>query len=232
MNVEAFAPLAVILLAITTLVLLTSPDWRLSIGMLALQYIGVFVLVAVAWPLAMSVTKLVTGWIAGAVLGMSISGLSTERQSAPQEPYLASEEVETQPIARRSLRPHAFNSFIAWSQSGSRLSGGLVRFFSAVILGLAVFSIAPAATDWVSGLTVEQAVGGLLLIGMGLLQLGFAPAVLQTILGLLTAAAGFEIFYAAIETSTLVAGLLSMTNLGLALVGAYLLVAPQMEQDE
>ena len=71
-----------------------------------------------------------------------------------------------------------------------------------------------------------------MLIGMGLLQLGFAPTALQTILGLLTTAAGFEIFYAVVEKSTLVAGLLSMTNLGLALAGAYLLVAPHMEQDE
>ncbi len=90
----------------------------------------------------------------------------------------------------------------------------------------------PGQRDWISGLTVEQAWGGLLLIGMGLLQLGFAPAVLQTILGLLTTAAGFEIFYASVETSALVAGLLSMTNLGLAMVGAYLLVAPHMEKDE
>lgn len=232
MNVDAFAPLAVILLAVTTLVLLTSFDWRLSIGMLALQYIGVFVLVAVAWPLALAVTKLVTGWIAGAVLGMSISGLTAEKRTAPQEPSRASEEAETRPTSRPDLKPIPFNRFFNLSQSGSRLSGGLVRFFSAAMLGLAVFSIAPTATDWISGLTVEQALGGLLLIGMGLLQLGFAPTVLQTILGLLTTAAGFEIFYAAVEKSTLVAGLLSMTNLGLALVGAYLLVAPQMEQDE
>jgi hypothetical protein len=232
MNMAVFAPLAVILLAVTTLVLLTSPDWRLSIGMLALQYVGVFILVAIAWPLAMAVTKVVTGWIAGAVLGMSISGLSIETQPRAQETSHASDEVETQPITRKSTRPGAFGRFFAGTSSASRLSGGMVRFFSAAMLGLAVISISPAATGWISGLTVEQALGGLLLIGMGLLQLGFAPAVLQTILGLLTTIAGFEIFYAAVETSTLVAGLLSMTNLGLALVGAYLLVAPQMEKDE
>ena len=232
MNMGVFAPLAVILIAVTRLVLLTSFDWRLSIGILALQYIGVFILVAVAWPLALAVTKLVTGWIAGAVLGMSISGLSTERPAAAQKLSSASDEAETRPIPGTANKTQTFSRFFALGQSDSRLSGALVRFFSAAMLGLAVFSIAPAATDWISGLTVEQALGGLLLIGMGLLQLGFAPTALQTILGLLTTAAGFEIFYAVVEKSTLVAGLLSMTNLGLALAGAYLLVAPHMEQDE
>jgi hypothetical protein len=232
MDIEAFAPLTVILLALTTLILLTSPDWRLSIAALALQYVGVFVLVAVAWPIAMSVTKLVTGWIAGAVLGMSISGLSPEALTGRQESTRALDESETRPVRRSSFTPRVFNWFFTETQPGSRLSGRLVRFFSAAMVGLAVFSVAPAATNWISGLTVEQAWGGLLLIGMGLLQLGFAPAALQTILGLLTTAAGFEIFYAAVETSTLVAGLLSMINLGLALVGAYLLVAPYMEKDE
>ena len=224
MDFNAYAPLAVLILAVTTLVILTSPDWQLSIAFLALQYVGVFVLVAVTWPLAMSVTKLVTGWIAGAVLGMSITGLPSQAVSGNQD--------STRPARSRSLTSRTIAWFIAGNQPGGRLSGRLVRFFSAAMVGLAVLSVAPAATDLVSGLTVEQALGGSLLIGMGLLQLGFAPTALQIIIGLLTATAGFEIFYAAVETSTLVAGLLSVTNLGLALVGAYLLVAPNMEKDE
>jgi hypothetical protein len=40
---------------------------------------------------------------------------------------------------------------------------------------------------------------------------------------------GFEIIYANMESSVLVTGLLAGVNLGLALVGAYLLVAPAME---
>lgn len=217
--------LAILLLVITTLILLTFPDWRLSIAILALQYVGVYVLVAVAWPLAMSVTKLVTGWIAGAVLGMSIGGIPAEAVSVSADSLSA-------PAVRKPLPVRLSAWLFGRTQSGSRISGRLVRLFSATMVGLAVFSVAPTATDWIPGLTIEQAWGGLLLIGMGLLQLGFAPSARQTILGLLTALAGFEIFYAVVETSTLVAGLLSMTNLGLALVGAYLLVAPHMEKEE
>jgi len=232
MNLEFYAPLAVLLLVITTLVLLTSPDWRLSITFLALQYVGVFILVAVAWPMAMSVTKLVTGWIAGAVLGMSISGLPSEVAAASPDLFPSRRDPKTRPVRDQVFSARLLAWFVAITQPGSRLSGRLFRFFTAAMVGLAVYSVAPAATGWIANLTVEQAWGGLLLLGMGLLQLGFAPSALQTILGLLTAAAGFEIFYAAIEKSTLVAGLLSIVNLGLALVGAYLLVAPHMEKSE
>jgi hypothetical protein len=41
----------------------------------------------------------------------------------------------------------------------------------------------------------------------------------------MTVLAGFEILYSAVEGSILVAALLATINLGLALVGAYLMVA-------
>jgi hypothetical protein len=46
---------------------------------------------------------------------------------------------------------------------------------------------------------------------------------------------GFEILYAAIESSILVAGLLAVTNLGLGIAGSYLLLAgtsPLETEDE
>jgi hypothetical protein len=47
---------------------------------------------------------------------------------------------------------------------------------------------------------------------------------------------GFEILYAAVESSILVAGLLAVTNLGLGIVGSYLLIAgsypPEPEEEE
>jgi hypothetical protein len=52
---------------------------------------------------------------------------------------------------------------------------------------------------------------------------------MRVIVGLLTVLSGFEIIYAAIESSVLVTGLLAGVNLGLALVGAYLLISPKME---
>ena len=50
------------------------------------------------------------------------------------------------------------------------------------------------------------------------------------IYALLTILAGFEILYAAVEGSILVAALLAVINLGLGLVGAYLLNASAVEE--
>ena len=78
------------------------------------------------------------------------------------------------------------------------------------------------ASSWL-GLSLPIAWGSLLLMGMGLLQLGTSATPLRVVLGLLTVLAGFEIIYAAVESSTLVAALLSTINLSLALTGVYML---------
>jgi hypothetical protein len=65
---------------------------------------------------------------------------------------------------------------------------------------------------------------------MGLLHLGISSQPFRVILGLLTILAGFEILYAAVESSTLVVALLSAVNLGLALTGAYFVVLPREER--
>jgi hypothetical protein len=74
--------------------------------------------------------------------------------------------------------------------------------------------------------------GGLLLIGMGLLHLGITTYVLRVVIGLMTVLSGFEILYATVEGSVLVAALLAAINLGLALVGAYLLIASHPQEPE
>jgi hypothetical protein len=63
--------LAVVLCFTTSLTLVISRNWRWSIGALAVQYIGVFLLVMTHWSIGMAVTKLLVGWMAGAVLGSS-----------------------------------------------------------------------------------------------------------------------------------------------------------------
>ena len=63
--------LAAVLLAVTSVGLLLSRDWRWSLGLLAAQYFAVFWLILAHWPLTMSAAKLVTGWMAVAVLGMT-----------------------------------------------------------------------------------------------------------------------------------------------------------------
>jgi len=71
MDISAIAPFVVGFLAITATILLVSRDWRVSISALGAQYVGMLLLIALSWPLELAVIKLVAGWIAAAVLGMS-----------------------------------------------------------------------------------------------------------------------------------------------------------------
>jgi hypothetical protein len=105
----------------------------------------------------------------------------------------------------------------------------IFRLVAAALVWILVFSIAPDALDWIpTGMVIIW--GGLVLVGMGLLQLGMTNKPARTIVGLLTLMSGFEILYSVIETSILVTGLLALINLGLALVGSYLLTSGYVQE--
>src|SRR5512138_650691 len=78
----SFAWMAVVIVFITATGLLITRDWRWSIIVLALQYLGMLVLTLQHWPLGMASVKVVAGWMSAAILGMTRSGLSDED---PQE---------------------------------------------------------------------------------------------------------------------------------------------------
>lgn len=185
---------AAALLLITTLGLLLSRDWRWSLGLLAAQYFAVFWLVLVHWTLTMSAAKLVTGWMAAAVLGMTQLGIKED------------------PAAEAS-----------WPQ------GRLFRLFAAGLVLLIIGQAAPSINSWLPDAGFPVLLGALLLIGMGLLQLGISVQPLRVSLGLLTTLGGFEILYSVVENSVLVAGLLSAITLGLALATSYLLTITAQE---
>jgi hydrogenase-4 membrane subunit HyfE len=212
-NFADYALPAVLLLLITSFTLLSKPDWRWSLLALYLQYLGVFILVASAWSTVMAASRLVSGWIAGAVIGMALIGLPEAAQA---------QETGKSDSSRTGGR----------SVPRDLLTGRLFRLLAAALVVLIVLSIFNPVMNWTPGLSIGQAMGGLTLIGMGLLQLGFTARTFHTILGLLTLLSGFQILYSAVETSALVAGLLAVVDLGLALVGAYLLLSSQMEEIE
>ena len=190
----AFA--AVYMLGAAGAIMLLARTWRWRVAGLALQYVGVFWLVALSWPLGLASIKLVVGWMAGAILGVSgINLLSPTGRRWPTE----------------------------W------LFLGLVL----MLVVLSVSTLVPEVMTWLPGSQPAQAWGGLLLIGMGLMHLGVASRGLRVIISLLTTLSGFEILYAVVESSTLVAGLLAVVTLGVALTGAYLLgTAPEETLDQ
>jgi hypothetical protein len=180
---------AVLIILAASSGLLISGNWRWSLGLLAVQYLGSFWLVTRHWPLGMAAVKLVTGWMAIAALAMTLLVLSQKDQ--------AEEQFMPQGIS--------------------------FRLFASGAVALVVFAASPRIEAVTPGLGLPVIAGSLLLIGMGLLLLGSTSDIFRVILGLLTMLIGFETLYAAVEGSVLVAGLLAVVNLGLALVGAYLI---------
>jgi hypothetical protein len=174
--------------------LLISRDWRLELGLLGLQYLGVFWLTNQHWPISMAAIKLVTGWMAIATLG----------------------------ITRLNLKDADSEEF--WSQ------GRLFRIFAAGIVTVIMIAAAPSMEGIIPGIGLPVITGSLVLMGLGMLHLGMTIQPFRVILGLLTVLSGFEALYAALESSVLVAAMLSTVNLGLALVGAYLLTARKSEK--
>lgn len=106
------------------------------------------------------------------------------------------------------------------------------RLFAAGIVALIVVVATPSVDTIMADAGFAVTGGSLLLIGMGLLQLGLTAHVLRVTIGLMTVLSGFEILYSAVEGSVLVAALLAVINLGLALVGSYLLIASNSEEIE
>lgn len=106
--------------------------------------------------------------------------------------------------------------------AGSGGSAFVFRLLVAVLVWVLVFTLSPAFVALVP-LPSSLVMAAILLIGMGLVHLGVTTRPLRVLIGLLTVLSGFELLYAAVENSVMVAGLLAMVTLGLALVGAYLL---------
>lgn len=103
--------------------------------------------------------------------------------------------------------------------------GQWFRIILMCIVALVAAGSTPRIETVIPGIGLQVIAGSLLLIGAGVVHLGVTSDLLRVVLGLLTLLTGFEILYAAVESSILVAGLLAITNLGLGIVGSYLLIA-------
>lgn len=210
-NLQAFTLPSLVLMTLTSVFLLATSNWRFSLIALFLQYAAVFIVIYANWSLQLSTTILFSGWIACIVLVIA------------QFSVQASTKALNSDISNSSERKQA--TFI----QGFLEAGGLFRLLAGGLVILAIQFIAPLLGNWIADLGPVQAFGGLILMGMGLLKLGFTDNTLAIFIGLLTVLAGFEIIYSVIESSALVVGLLAVVTLGLALTGSYMLSVIQKE---
>jgi hypothetical protein len=106
------------------------------------------------------------------------------------------------------------------------------RLTGAVIIILFAIAAAPRIENLIPGIGLPFTIGSLIMIGTSLLQLGMTHRLIPVITGLLALLCGFETLYSAVESSILVAGLLSVVNLSLALAGSYLLLNSSLSEPE
>ena len=199
MVVEIINLAAVALIALISLALSLVTDWRLSIGLLAAQFIGISILIGGVWPFLLSITVVIAGWMACAVLGMAM----LSRIAAPLPPK---NEVET------SLSTNVIFNLLA-----------------AALILLIVVSFGGQVNQWIPALDNRQSAVAFFLISLGLFRLSTNSRSLPTSIALLTVLSGFEILFARLSSSFLSAGLLAGVTLFLLLVGFYLIFAPSME---
>jgi hypothetical protein len=67
----SLSTLAFLMIVITAMVILIFRDWRINTAALALQYLAVFYLVTLSWPIGLAIVKLIVGWMATAAIGLT-----------------------------------------------------------------------------------------------------------------------------------------------------------------
>ncbi|MDF1520007.1 MAG: hypothetical protein RQ728_05745 [Brevefilum sp.] len=67
----SLSTLAFLMIVITAMVILIFRDWRINTAALTLQYLAVFYLVTLSWPIGLAIVKLIVGWMATAAIGLT-----------------------------------------------------------------------------------------------------------------------------------------------------------------
>jgi hydrogenase-4 membrane subunit HyfE len=190
---------AVTLIAFIALAILLSTEWRLSIGLLAAQYIAISILIGGTWPFLLSVTVVIAGWLGCAVLGMAM-------------------------LNRADVSPQAIRE-----ADGEPRINLVLNLLAASLIFLFVISFAGQVNQWIPAMDNRQSAIAFFLICLGLFRLSTNRRSLPTSIALLTVLSGFEILFARLTSSYLSAGLLAGVTLFLSLAGSYLILAPSME---
>ncbi len=196
------------LTSVISLAMLSILNQRLSIGLLAGQYLGVFFLISLEWALPLALTFLLAGWVAGVVLALALSN-----QPLLSESYDA--RNPTQPFKEKP-----------------RLTSSFFNLLISAIIILAALSFAPQVNLWIPTLDPLQGWVALLLSGLGLIHLAINPHPIATTIAVLTIFSGFEILYSGLTSTRLAVGLLACVTLFIALAGSYLFLAPFMKETE
>ena len=187
-------------------------DWRLLVLILGIQYLLVGMLLIVSriegFPIELAIVKALVGIMIVPALYISA------RRARWGSPVQADEEDGADRARQR----------LAWLQSpGLALRTIAALLVAAVALSLALRNPIEITTSQTSSRYMTIAM--FMLVAQGLLKIALNENPLKAGLGLLTALAGFEAFYAVVEPTLTVIALLGLLNLVIALALALLITA-------
>lgn len=112
-------------------------------------------------------------------------------------------------------------------------AGIVFRILIFTLLFLYTWSVSDSVGTIAPDIPYESALAGLLLALIGMVRSGTVQDPLQLFLSILLAYAGFETIFSYINSSALMTALLAAVNLGMALIGAYLVAkSPRNPEDE
>jgi len=233
------------LTSVISLAMLSITNQRLSIGLLAGQYLGVFFFISLEWPLPLAITFLFAGWISGVILALALNSPAAPsldgRPAAPNHPEDPNQDGvpalrSGQAVPPNDISAHALkNEGLAPRNEGlgqPRLTSSFFNLLVSFIIILACLSFAPQVNRWIPTLSPLQGWLALLLSGLGLIHLAINPHPIATVIAVLTILSGFEILYSGLTSTRLAVGLLACITLFIALSGSYLLLAPSMKESE
>ncbi len=103
------------------------------------------------------------------------------------------------------------------------LSGMILRITVMVGLWIILYLATPTIKTWLPA-PINSLIGGVFLISGGIIEFGLSNQVMRVCIGLLTLMSGFEVIYAVLEPSVMVSGLLALVNIGIGLVGIFLIM--------
>ena len=121
---------------------------------------------------------------------------------------------------------------VAADDAEGRVSVRVLRLLAGVLAALLALAITPPMTLWLPKMSESYLWGSLALMALGLWQVGLrSNRPLWVVAGLLTVLAGFNMLYAVLEQSLLLAGLMALVVVTLALAGGYLVLQQEAGED-
>lgn len=195
---------------ITSAVILIVRDWRWSLLALVVQYLVVGLLFAEVLPPLHAFTKVLVGAFIGLILYITARQVNWGR--------LPEDITEDEAVQLGEERFVRFGSYMLPTDTPFRV-------FLALIVALSVWALTQRADFRLPALSEPLNLAVLALIGMGLVTLSLTSEPLKAGMGLLTFLTGVELFYSAVEQSVVMLTIMSIADLFIVLVIAYLVQA-------